>query len=60
MEQQEASNFQQVPNIARPPAGTKQACLSTGGTITYTSNGLIHQGGKRYTGGAVVDDSDDE
>lgn len=33
---------------SRPQAGTKELCRSTGGTITYTNNGLIHQGGKRY------------
>ena len=60
MEQQEASNFQQVPFISRPRAGTKETCQSTGGTITYTANGLIHKGGKQYTGGATVDNDSDE
>lgn len=58
-QQQQDSNFvfQPVPHMARPKAGTKEACVSTGGTITYTENGLIHRGGKQYAGGA--DDSDE-
>jgi len=62
MEQHQTSNFvfQPVPHIARPAAGTKEACAATGGTITYTANGLIHNGGKRYAGKGVVEDDGDE
>ena len=32
------------------PVGTKEACPSTGGTITHTKRGIIHQGGQSYGG----------
>lgn len=37
-------------NTGRPKEGTQEVCASTGGTIRYTKTGLIHTGGKNYTG----------
>lgn len=42
--------FQKVEIVRRARAGTVEQCRSTGGTVRYTEHGLIHTGGRNYTG----------
>jgi hypothetical protein len=36
--------------LGYPTPGTKVACKSTGGVITYTRTGYTHTGGQKYSG----------
>lgn len=45
--------FQQVEILRRARAGTREDVISTGGQHRFTEHGVIHTGGRRYTGGAA-------